>query len=127
MPKNSASNPRSYVTWRFCCENKQSDGVLSRNIANTRPRDYYDLYILHKLRGSRCDQATLCRALERTTKKRGSTAILTDYPAILKAIRESNTLRKQWEKYTHEYDYAKGITFEETCNTIEAIMVSIMN
>lgn len=28
--------------------------VLSRNIANTRPRDYYDIYILYALRGAEC-------------------------------------------------------------------------
>ena len=46
--------------------------VLSRNIANTRPRDYYDIHILYALRGAECDKATLRRALERTTQKRGS-------------------------------------------------------
>ena len=68
--------------------------VLSRNIANTRPRDYYDIHILYALRGEECDKETLRQALERTTKKRGSGAILTDYMAILKEIRESDTLRK---------------------------------
>ena len=51
--------------------------VLSRNIANTRPRDYYDIYILYALRGAECDKATLRRALEQTTEKRGSAKILT--------------------------------------------------
>ena len=36
--------------------------VLSRNIANTRPRDYYDIYILYALRGAECNKATLRRA-----------------------------------------------------------------
>ena len=46
--------------------------------------------------------ATLRRALERTTQKRGSGMILTDYPEIMKEIRESDTLRKLWEKYSRE-------------------------
>lgn len=83
--------------------------VLSRNIANTRPRDYYDVHILYALRGAECDRATLRRALERTTQKRGSGMILTDYPEIMKEIRESDTLRKLWEKYSREYEYAKDI------------------
>ncbi len=60
--------------------------VLSRNIANTRPRDYYDIYILYALRGAECDKATLRRALERTTEKRGSGKILTQYPEIMQEI-----------------------------------------
>ena len=61
-----------------------------------------------------------------TTKKRGSGAILTDYMAILKEIRESDTLRKLWEKYRREYDYAKDISFEDTCNTVQEIMKAII-
>lgn len=100
--------------------------VLARNIANTRPRDYYDVHILYALRGAECDKTTLRRALERTTQKRGSSMILTDYAAIIREIRESDTLRKQWEKYSREYEYAKDISFEDTCNTIQTIMDAIM-
>ena len=100
--------------------------VLSRNIANTRPRDYYDIHILYALLGAKCDKATLRRALERTTQKRGSGMILTDYPEIMKEIRESDTLRRLWEKYSREYEYAKDISFDDTCNTIQIIMDAIM-
>ena len=99
--------------------------VLSRNIANTRPRDYYDIYILYALRGAECDKVTLRRALERTTQKRGSGMILTDYPEIMKEIRESDTLRKLWEKYSREYEYAKDISFDDTCNIIQTIMDAV--
>ena len=81
---------------------KKLETVLSRNIANTRPKDYYDVHILYALRGAEYDKATLRRALERTTQKRGSGMILTDYPEIMKEIRESDTLRKLWEKYSRE-------------------------
>ena len=96
--------------------------VLSRNIANTRPRDYYDVYILYALRGAECDKATLRRALERTTEKRGSAKILTQYPEIMQEIRDSDTLRRQWNKYSREYDYAKDISFDDTCNAVQKIM-----
>ena len=99
--------------------------VLSRNIANTRPRDYYDVYILYALRGAECDKATLRRALERTTEKRGSAKILTQYPEIMQEIRDSDTLRRQWNKYSREYDYAKDISFDDTFNAIQKIMEEI--
>ena len=100
--------------------------VLSRSIVNTRPRDYYDIHILYTLRCNECNIETLHQALVRTVQKRGSSTILTDYPAILKDIRESDMLRKQWEKYAHEYDYARDIKFTDICNTIQAIMDVIM-
>lgn len=96
--------------------------VLSRNIANTRPRDYYDIHILYTLHGTDFDRTTLRKALERTTKKRGSGVILTQYPEIIKEIHKSDQLRRQWEKYRREYSYAKDISFDDTCNSIQEIM-----
>ena len=52
--------------------------------------------------------------------------ILTDYPEIMKEIRESDTLRKRWEKYSREYEYAKDISFDDTCNSIQKMMNEIM-
>ena len=105
---------------------EKMETVLSRNIANTRPRDYYDIYILYALRGAECDKATLRRALERTTEKRGSSKILTQYSEIMQVIRDSDTLRRQWSKYIREYDYAKDISFDDTCDTIYSIMQKVM-
>lgn len=96
--------------------------VLSRSVANTRLRDYYDIYILYALRGSECDREMLHQALKRTTQKRGSKYILTDYPEIMKEIRKSEQLRRLWEKYRREFSYAKDISFHDTCNSIQAIM-----
>ena len=62
----------------------------------------------------------------RATQKRGSGMILTDYPEIMKEIRESDTLRRLWEKYSREYEYAKDIAFDDTCNTIQTVMDAIM-
>lgn len=96
--------------------------VLSRGIANTRPRDYYDIHILHVLRGAECDKNMLHNALKRTTEKRGSQNILTNYPEIMKEIRKSEQLHRLWEKYRRAFDYAKDISFEQTCNSIQAML-----
>jgi predicted nucleotidyltransferase component of viral defense system len=63
--------------------------ILSRNIANTRPRDFYDVYILYTLRGSECNLLILKAALEETAKKRGSLPILEQYENIVDSIRNS--------------------------------------
>lgn len=47
--------------------------VISRGNQNTRPRDYYDIYILAKLQYSNIDSESLKEALDATAKKRGST------------------------------------------------------
>lgn len=101
--------------------------VLARSIANTRPRDYYDIHILYTLHGATCDKATLRQALDRTMRKRGSSALLADSPEILQEIRSSAALRRQWEKYCRDYDYAKEISFDDTCDTIQTLLSAMMD
>ena len=99
--------------------------VLSRSIANTRPRDFYDIHILYALRGAECDAKMMLQALKRTADKRGSRKALEVYPDIITEIRESKQLQGFWEKYQREFDYAKGISFDDVCDTIQCIMKSI--
>lgn len=101
--------------------------ILSRNIANTRMRDYYDVYILYSLRGEQCNKSTMKSALERTAKKRGSSNNIIQYKTIMKDIRKSEILRKQWSKYRNDYDYAKDISFDNACDIVEKIMHEIIN
>ncbi len=55
-------------------------------LPDTRPRDFYDIYILYSLRGAECDSKTLLQALERTANKRGSQKVLNLYPDIITEI-----------------------------------------
>lgn len=100
--------------------------VLSRSIANTRPRDFYDIHIIYALRGSECDKDILRQALERTTEKRGSGQVLQNFMDIIKEIKASHQMQNLWKKYQINFDYARDISFEEACNTIQSIMSEIM-
>ena len=99
--------------------------VLSRGITNTRPRDYYDIYTLYRLRDDTCNKKMLLLALERTANKRGSSKILEDYPDIIAKIRTSEQLRNLWAKYQRTYEYAKGIAFDDTCDVIQQVINSL--
>lgn len=101
--------------------------VLSRGIANTRLRDYYDIYILYILRKDQYNHKVLLEALKKTVDKRGSQNILIDYKDIITSIRESKQLNDFWIKYQNDYNYAKIISFDEICNTISIIMDTIFN
>lgn len=101
--------------------------VLSRSIANTRPRDYYDIYILYSLHKDDVDYSTLRGALNKTTIKRGSTHILNEYEDIVDTIKNDKRLHDIWVKYSKDYDYAKDISFDMTCEAISSILSNIYN
>jgi predicted nucleotidyltransferase component of viral defense system len=99
--------------------------VLSRNIANTRPRDFYDIYILYSLRGSDCDLAVLRQAINETANRRGSLPALEQYRDIIKNIRGNQQMQGFWNRYQKDFDYAKDITFDDACNSVLLIMDKI--
>ena len=46
--------------------------------------------------------------------------------SIMQEIRDSDALRRQWNKYSREYDYAKDISFDDTCNAVQKIMDELL-
>jgi len=99
--------------------------VLSRNIGNTRPRDFYDIHILSALRGAECDMALLRQALNKTALKRNSLQIIENYRQIIEDIKTDPQMKGFWGAYKNEFEYAKDITFDETCETILRMMEAI--
>ncbi len=73
--------------------------VLSRGIANTRLRDFYDLYILqHDCRQS-FDESTLSAAFRATCAHRNSQAAVSKGIETLYKVRESAEMQSLWEAY----------------------------
>lgn len=96
--------------------------VISRGDQNTRPRDYYDIYILTRLQGENIEMDTLVDALEATAQKRGSTELMTHYAEIIQSVKSSEIMERQWNDYRKDFDYASRIEFSDACEGVIAIM-----
>lgn len=96
--------------------------VISRGDQNTRPRDYYDIYILAKLQYSNIEFNSLKAALNATAQKRGSSEVLKSYHKIMDTVRNNEIMQKQWKNYQKDFEYAMGIVFEDVCETVVQIM-----
>ena len=57
-----------------------------------------------------------------TSITRDSIQYFLDYKELLEKIRNSVTQRQQWAMYQEKFDYAKDITFEQTCDVIEDVL-----
>ncbi len=99
--------------------------VLARGIANTRPRDFYDIYILYEIRGHECDKMVLKNALAETASKRRSSPILSNYKVVMETIASSEQLKGFWRKYQADFDYAQDIDFANICHLIVKIFDEI--
>lgn len=92
--------------------------VIRRNIGNTRARDFYDLFVLMKIKKNEIRWDILKEAVLATSEKRGSLEELKEYREIIEEMRESDFLRRIWVKYQEENTYSEGIDLEDTLNII---------
>ena len=96
--------------------------VITRGDQNTRPRDYYDIYILTKLQYSNIEPDSLKAAFKATADKRGSAVVVKDYRKIMNTVRNSEVMQRQWKNYQKDFEYATNIVFEETCDAVVQLM-----
>lgn len=87
--------------------------LIARGTANTRMRDFYDIYILSKVHGHRIDDKTFAEALSSTSERRGSKRLLLEGDQILKEVFEDDSLNIHWTRYQKKYIYANEITWDE--------------
>lgn len=114
---------KSYELWAYNIETVMAEKVetiLRRGIFNTRPRDFYDAYILTTTQ--KFDITVFEDALKATANHRGTTNQIADVPSILHNIEESPELKTIWDKYRKQFSYAKNITYEQIMDSIKALL-----
>ena len=94
--------------------------ILRRGVFTTRPRDFYDVYILGTTQ--EYDKGVFKEALKATAIHRGSLEKITDVNGILEQISSSGDLKDMWVKYQKKFAYARDITFESIINLLSDII-----
>ena len=96
--------------------------VISRGTANTRGRDYYDLYVLHHTMVDQLNPKELYEALQSTCEKRGSLDAMMNWMSVLEEVRSSDAMSGVWGSYVQDTPYASGITFGQTMDAIGKLL-----
>ena len=105
---------KSYELWAYNIETimaEKVETILRRGGFNTRPRDFYDAYILTTTQ--KFDKTVFADALKATAKHRGTTQQIEDVPGILHNIEESLELKNMWNKYRKQFAYALDIEYSQ--------------
>jgi len=97
--------------------------ILRRGVFTTRPRDYYDVFILGTTQNY--DKNIFREALKATAMHRGSTELISDVEGILKQISESTELKDMWGKYQKKFAYANDISYEDVLGTLKGMLENI--
>jgi len=91
---------------------------LRRSVLNTRPRDFYDVYIIMKTQPGTVKKNVFKAALKATSNKRMSLTTLQEKDKILSTIQSDSILKQRWERYCKENYYANGISFDEVIGVL---------
>ena len=107
---------RTIEVWAYNLETvlaEKLETVISRNVTNTRVRDFYDIYILQKLHGEQLNKEILWNALVATARKRGTLEQIEsgDIREILNEIETSSVMENLWKTYQKNYSYAIDISW----------------
>ena len=104
---------QSFELWTYNIETvlaEKAETILRRGVFNTRPRDYYDAYILSTTQ--QYDKQVFRAALAATAKHRGTEEQIVDYDGIIERIRDSKELQNMWANYRKQFSYAQFIDYD---------------
>ena len=97
------------------------ESIISRNIDNTRMKDYYDLYMFVNLKWNDINKDTLRKAIINTSKARETLDYIDNASKYIELISDDSRLKALWNSYQNNYEYAKNIEFVDTINAIKVI------
>lgn len=101
--------------------------ILARGIANTRMRDYYDVYELLKFNKEQIDEGVLRAAFSATCKKRDTLFAKTEITALIQMINSDTGLQEMWNRFRCNNYFVKDIEWNELKEFVFAEMERILS
>lgn len=92
--------------------------IYSRNFLNSRSKDFYDVYILSKLKKNDIDFRQLNVACQRTFSYRETELDYNEIVQLMESFKADPIQQQQWQNYSNKYSYTKGISFSEILDEI---------
>lgn len=111
---------RHISLWTYNLETilgEKFETMMARGTANTRMRDFYDVFVLYRQEKDTLSVGNLAAALKATSAKRNTTPLLPDLALILQEVRESPDMQKIWESYKTNNFYVEELSWDNVMQT----------
>ena len=123
--ENSHYQILSYNIETIIAEKLQT--IVSRNFLNTRSKDFYDIYILSKLKTGQINFQQLKQACKQTFSYRQTPLHFGEIQSLLIEMNADQVLEQQWKNYSKKNTYTKDIYFQEIIKEIQHLITKIEN
>lgn len=100
--------------------------IFNRGIANTRMRDYYDVYIIMKKEHVNIEFNILKDAFHKTCVKRNTVFSRELIIAELSTIKGDSEMKIRWDQFRHDNFFVGDILWEDALQVLEKIMERII-
>ena len=97
--------------------------VLARSVANTRMRDFYDIYILWNLENESIDRDLLRDAYKATAHSRKTEKEIDKADEIMEQIALNEYMETLWNNYKSSNSYVGDISWDEVLGTVTDIVL----
>lgn len=97
--------------------------IISRSIANTRLKDFYDVYILMSNYKEIISDDVLVEAVKNTFRKRETNINVDKISDVISLIKNDNVMKHYWEKYQSKFSFAQGINYNEIMDKLDYILL----
>ncbi len=104
---------RSISLWTYNLETmlgEKLETIMARENANTRMRDFYDIFILTEEKN--VDYKILYSAFMATSEKRETTTMISRFDSILESVLQDSAMRKMWDMYRDENYFVGDLSWE---------------
>ena len=99
--------------------------IVSRGAANTRARDFYDVYALGTVLADEIDIEEAATALINTSSHRGTVLRMDDWRSALKDIPGSPEIARIWRKYQGANPYAAPLSIDKAIKVAESLLAKM--
>lgn len=115
---------RSIDLWAYNIETllaEKLETIMARAEANTRMRDFYDIYVLLQYEGDKIDEVILKEAFIATCRRRGSETKILNFADIINRVHNSDKMKLQWDNYRRDNYYVGELSWAEVCDSVKKL------
>ncbi len=101
--------------------------ITYRGLANSRSKDFYDIYAIVKLKSGQVDRQILRAAFENTFAHRHTALNFDQFSQLLPTLRDDPLMRTRWNAFARQNPYASGINYDDTIQACNEILELVKN
>ena len=117
---------RSISMWTYNLETllaEKLETIMARGTANTRMRDFYDIYTISRQEGF--NKEVLKSAFFATSTKRNTTEQIPDLINIIVAVASEDTMALQWENFQKESFFVGELSWNDVIKSVKVLALSV--